>query len=276
MADGSESTDGGGEGRAPERARFVDRFVAFAIDYLLVLACAYSALYAAGRVLGPAAAMSPALLIAWLAGWLLAFIGYHGVMASGGRRSVGKRLVGIQVTGQDGYPIPLKTAILRALSYLISSLLFGLGFLWALVSSKRLCWHDMLTGTMVLETRPKGGLARAGVWAAALALGAVNLTIALWPAAAPRYYDMQRRALAQQNLRVLAAFEARHKAATGTYTADFDALGRIYGNPEEFLLLVGQSLDLRSLRITADRDRFLISAAALDEAGTMYEVSGPP
>lgn len=264
------------QGRALERARFIDRFVAFSVDYFLILIPAYVVLFAGSPALGSGRPPSRWFLLLWLVAWMSTLILYHAFFGSNGRVTLGKRLLGLQVFDVDGYPPSFARSLSRAVAYLLSSSLFGLGFLWALFQSERRGWHDLLAGTMVLETRSKGILERAAIGLAALLFLALNVAITSWPVAARTYYQMQLRANAQIALRALSELELKHKQATGSYTASLDVLARRYGDPTKFLALLSFSLDSRTIRIEATRERFRISARALDEAGTVYEASSPP
>jgi hypothetical protein len=163
----------------------------------------------------------------------------------------------------------------RALCYIVSSLFFGVGFLWSLFDAEKRAWHDKLTGTMVLETRPKTGFATAGIIAAALLFATAGAALIIWPLAAPYYAQMEIMANARESLAALARFEDIHKARAGVYTSDVNELGKAYGNPQEFVTLLAQTIDLRTLRIEADEDHYVIQAKALDANSTPFEITGP-
>jgi len=59
-----------------------------------------------------------------------------------------QRFDGTLITGDYG------TAVVRALSSLLSLLPFGLGFFWTLFDPARETWHDKITNTQVVSTRP--------------------------------------------------------------------------------------------------------------------------
>ena len=262
--------------RALERARFIDRFVAFSLDYFFVLAAAGLLFMLLLKTVGVRAGSEGPLLKIWLGLWLPLFVAYHALLGSDGRTTPGKRLLGLQVFAQDGYPPDIGRAALRAAGYLASSLLFGLGFLWALIDPQRRALHDRIAGTMVLESRPKGALAAALVWLAAVPLLAADVAVTGWPIAMRSYVRMQARANAEGTLQALALMEDRYKAATGRYTTNVDDLARFYANPRAFPAMLALALDPSTLRIEAAADRFTISARAKDERATLYQVSGPP
>jgi uncharacterized RDD family membrane protein YckC len=76
------------------------------------------------------------------------FTYFHG--ATG--RTPGKMLLGLQVCSSDGAPISFGIAFLRAVGYLVSSLLgtIPIGFIWAAFDQRKQAWHDKIAGTVVL------------------------------------------------------------------------------------------------------------------------------
>lgn len=64
-------------------------------------------------------------------------------------QTLGKRALNIKVVSIDGSPLDWKKGILRSIGYL-SSILFGIGFLWALWDSDRQAFHDKIAGTYVV------------------------------------------------------------------------------------------------------------------------------
>jgi uncharacterized RDD family membrane protein YckC len=76
------------------------------------------------------------------------FTYFHG--ATG--RTPGKMLLGLQVYSADGTPISFGIAFLRAVGYLVSSLLgtIPIGFIWAAFDKKKQAWHDKIAGTVVI------------------------------------------------------------------------------------------------------------------------------
>ena len=76
------------------------------------------------------------------------FTYFHGTTG----RTLGKMLLGLQVYCADGTEVSFGIAFLRAVGYLVSSLLFTipLGFIWAAFDKKKQAWHDKIAGTVVV------------------------------------------------------------------------------------------------------------------------------
>lgn len=63
----------------------------------------------------------------------------------------GKVIVGIRVIKANGEPMTAGDVVVRYIGYLVSSLFFMLGFLWALFDAHNQGWHDKLAGTYVVR-----------------------------------------------------------------------------------------------------------------------------
>jgi hypothetical protein len=70
--------------------------------------------------------------------------------------TIGELALGLRVQRFDGTLIngDYGTAVVRALSSLLSLLPLGLGFFWTLFDPARETWHDKITNTQVVSTRP--------------------------------------------------------------------------------------------------------------------------
>ncbi len=139
-----------GRGRS---AGVVSRGVAFVIDVVCAavgtLGCAVGigllrAVFAGGFEgsggLLPAAALAalPVVFVLYCAaGWSLT------------GRTLGKALFGLRVVDRAGGRPSFSRSVVRALGYLISSILW-LGFLWAAVDSRHEAFHDKLARTRVV------------------------------------------------------------------------------------------------------------------------------
>jgi uncharacterized RDD family membrane protein YckC len=85
--------------------------------------------------------------------WLTA-IAYYTLLEGGARgQTAGKRLIGIRVIDlARGGPIGYGRAFVRTIGRALSSLIFALGYLWALWDREKQTWHDKLAGSIVVPT----------------------------------------------------------------------------------------------------------------------------
>lgn len=148
---GSIEAEGTPKAAVP-RASFGRRLAAYAIDAVALsaaggclslvtsVAAAASGGGGASQVLSTAATvLASALPLAYFA-WSYSITG----------ETLGKRLMHIRVVSLDGSPLGLGKGIARALGYVPSGALLGLGFLWALWDKDKQAWHDKMAGTCVV------------------------------------------------------------------------------------------------------------------------------
>ena len=65
--------------------------------------------------------------------------------------TLGKRLMGLRVTDNNGNPLSMGRACGRNAAKLISYIPLGLGFIWAIGSKRKRAWHDMIAKTLVIK-----------------------------------------------------------------------------------------------------------------------------
>ncbi len=75
------------------------------------------------------------------------FTYFHGTIG----QTPGKMLLGLKVIQNTGEPMTLGIAFLRWVGYIISGLIFNLGFVWVAFDSKKRGWHDMIAATNVIR-----------------------------------------------------------------------------------------------------------------------------
>jgi uncharacterized RDD family membrane protein YckC len=68
-----------------------------------------------------------------------------------GGQTLGMRAWRLKVVRMDGSPVRWGDALKRHLAALLSCLTLGLGFLWVLIDSNGLAWHDRLSGTRLIR-----------------------------------------------------------------------------------------------------------------------------
>jgi hypothetical protein len=122
--------------RTVPSAPFWPRLGANAIDLIVIVALI--SLFHVHRVILPA--------------WVL----YRFAMYVWRSATIGELALGLRVQRFDGTLITgdYGTAVVRALSSLLSLLPLGLGFFWTLFDPARETWHDKITNTQVVSTRP--------------------------------------------------------------------------------------------------------------------------
>ena len=136
---------GGGE---LEYAGFWSRVAALIVDNAIVTIFGLALLIAAAFV------GAGAVAIANIAFMLVAFL-YWPLMESSERQAtIGKQLLGIQVTDANGAQLTFVRSLLRNLAKILSSLPFGLGFLLAAFTARKQALHDMITKCLVVRSGP--------------------------------------------------------------------------------------------------------------------------
>jgi uncharacterized RDD family membrane protein YckC len=86
---------------------------------------------------------------------LLSFViimSYYVICWSVAGESIGKALFGLKIVPLRGGRLSFRRSIIRYLSYYLSGIAFGLGFIWVLVDDRRLAWHDKIARTCVIYT----------------------------------------------------------------------------------------------------------------------------
>jgi uncharacterized RDD family membrane protein YckC len=67
--------------------------------------------------------------------------------------TIGKRLMAIKVTDENGIAINIGTALIRNLCKIVSIATLGFGYLYSFMNKKQQCLHDVMAGTLVVKDR---------------------------------------------------------------------------------------------------------------------------
>lgn len=65
-------------------------------------------------------------------------------------RTVGKWLLGLRVIDERGHAPTIGHCVIRVIGYLVSMMVFWLGFVWVIVDDNRRAWHDHMARTWVV------------------------------------------------------------------------------------------------------------------------------
>jgi uncharacterized RDD family membrane protein YckC len=134
---------------------FNRRFLAAVIDGLLIGVMTFVLTVAIGMLAIFTTSFDPnnaspfdRLII--LGGLIVSIVYYVSAWAKSGQ-TLGKSVTGMKIVGRDGAPPSWGQALLRYVGYIISGLVFSLGFIWVAFDSKRQGWHDKIAGTYVVN-----------------------------------------------------------------------------------------------------------------------------
>lgn len=255
-------------------AKINDRFLAYLVDTTpFVFGYHLTRMFLPLKL--PAFAALANLNLKLAAAWAGLYGLYHFLgNLSGG--TPGKKLLGLAVTRRSGKPLGAGRSLARALGSIISTPLCNLGYLIALFHPESRALHDLLAGSLVVDTQEKSP-----AQARALFLLAVSFVTAMFAGtiyltlAKPRPSDFKAVARTQDGLSILARIEETYKDAHGTYTASLAALARASGDAEEFDSAVLELFEPRSISIQAGNKRYRITARAKDRKRTFVTIEGP-
>ena len=140
------------------------RILAYLIDYLIPVGiCLIGYILFAVFAVGGAATNSQEaatagagvglLLILLFGAAALAFALYNQIflVVKNNGQTIGKKMMKIRIVKEDGTSFGYGDAVLRNIvGYWISSLVCGLGFIWALFDARKQGWHDKIFKTLVV------------------------------------------------------------------------------------------------------------------------------
>lgn len=141
-------------------AGFWRRAGAILIDLLILIPCAIAIELAFLLVhFGGEVSMFSLLPIIRLANLALFWL-YFALMESGPRQAtLGKRAMGLRVTGLDGGPITFGRASGRFFGKLLSLFIMYIGFIMAAFTRRKQGLHDLMAGCLVVREAPAPPLA---------------------------------------------------------------------------------------------------------------------
>jgi uncharacterized RDD family membrane protein YckC len=265
MAEGSEE-----EERFIVPARFNERFFAYLID-LAPFALGY---LASVNYLLDTVKLPP---LAAVGGFIGAYVLYHtvGVLAGG---TVGKRLLGLRVvtTGAEGVG-PVR-AFIRAVGQVLGTPLMNWGFVLALFHPENRAFHDVLSGTVVIETRessPAGAAVK--FLLAALTLCGLYIMTFWVHVLRPTPKDLAAIEDAKKGLMIMAQIQESWRAGHDAYADKIEDLAEASGDPDQFAFAVRDLFHHESgINLEAGNRRYRIEGSAKDRFRTRLLLIGPP
>ena len=127
------------------------RFAAIFYDLLLLISIFFIATFILLPIIGEAAIKSGNIFYnAFLLFLAYLYFCWHWV---NGRQTLGMRSWNIEVIDETNSTLNWKQASLRYFAALLSMLLLGLGFIWALFDKKKLALHDRLSKTKLIVNK---------------------------------------------------------------------------------------------------------------------------
>jgi uncharacterized RDD family membrane protein YckC len=191
--------------------------------------------------------------------------------------TVGKRLMGLWIVGKDGRPLGLMRSFLRAGGYALSTPLFNFGFLVAFFHPESRALHDLISGSLVIEARPRNRAESAVLFFGALGLlGSIfGGTLYLYKTN-PTTSDLLALEKAREGLKVMAQIEERFRVTHGTYTDSLSEIAKASGDVERFRSAMLEIFEPNLFQIEAGRRAYRLSAVARDRRRTRVTLEGSP
>lgn len=254
-------------------AQFSDRFIAYLLDTGFFVAGWVGTLYIVWVHLAkepPTPESAKQLGLLW--GAALVVYQFLGNCASG---TIGKKVMGLAVVAKSGQRLGVIRAFLRAAAYPLS-FPFNWGFVLALFHPESRAFHDLLSGSLVVEARQKHPSEALVLLPAAL-LSAAGITVGgvAWQLSQPLPSDVAAVEKAREGILILAQIQEKHKAEKGHYTDKLGELAGASGDPQSFRESMGELFDPEQFRIKVDLRGYTITAAARDRKRTRVSVNGP-
>jgi uncharacterized RDD family membrane protein YckC len=142
-----------------DKAGFFSRFFAWLLDGFVMSILVFIIMAVVGLFIGLISGTESGFL-SFLAGttavlmlivvFLFQFL-YFGYFWSKSGQTIGMKLLSVKVVRQDGEPLTfLRSALRGTFGYWVSGLIFGLGYLWALIDANNEAWHDKIFETWVV------------------------------------------------------------------------------------------------------------------------------
>lgn len=252
--------------------RFSDRLLAYMLDTVPFAVGAVVSVWVWGGPLGRSFddRFLALLGVAWT---MLAALWQFVWNLAGG--TPGKKLMGLRVVTSRGELPGVWRSLLRALGWVLSTPFGNLGFLVALVQPRTRTFHDLLSGTFVVEAGPRRSGGEAAFLLSALGVAGILALHYAVVLARPTPRDVAAIAKAQEGLEVLARIQEAYKASHGTYADTLEALAETSGDAEVFGRAMREVFAPEPFILEAGNRGWRVTVAANDRRRTRVRRSGP-
>ncbi|OGR81606.1 MAG: hypothetical protein A2X32_03550 [Elusimicrobia bacterium GWC2_64_44] len=255
----------------PVPAGFNERFVAYLIDGLPFVLLTYATLNIA--VKAGVLAYTTGNEWLWKFLWMGLYVIYQAVFSSGGRVTLGKWLLNLRVRAADGGDLPFGKALVRALSYFLSSATLNLGYLMALVTRDKRALHDFTAGSRVVSIKERGdlgdGIVLAISWGMMVILFGTylnNTLLKLSPS------EKKQIIAAHRTISKLGTLEVLYMRQNGQYTHELAKLADLTGNVNAVRAELFKTIEPNTLVIASNGRKFKITAKARNWRHTEVQV----
>ena len=136
--------DGTVDGEMYELAGLIERLVAHLMDQAIIGFLFFIVLF-----------FIPQRPVIYLVGLLVPIVYHWWFWTRKDGQTPGKWAMGVRVIKSDGTEIRDIDALLRAIGYQASGILFGLGYLWAFIDKDNQTFHDKIARTYVVRNDEK-------------------------------------------------------------------------------------------------------------------------
>lgn len=232
-------------------ATIFERLFAFLVDYLPVTFIISGVTWFVFSTFPEAGLRESVYIVLFFHGL---FILYSAFFSSGGRKTLGKFLLGIRVVRADGGNLSFGRALWRSFGYYID--MFAtvfIGFAIALFTKNKRALHDFLAGSMVVTEREKSASEMfVTAISGTLLIGAAALFVVLYLKTMAMPGDQEKIALAERAAQNIALLEEAHYEHYGFFTSDINRLALISGDPVQFQRDIQWAVKRRGMRIGID------------------------
>lgn len=255
--------------------KVTDRFIAFVLDFTPFAAGYFATLYMM-VMKWHTARYTVELEMRVGAAWFAAYLFYQFIGNAAGA-TIGKALMGLRVVRKDGQRLGVIGAFARTVGYAIGMPLCNWGFLVALVHPESRALHDLLSGSVVIEPRPRGQAESVLLFVAStLLLVAMYAAIIVLNLNRITEKDLAAIDKAKEGLNIMAQVEESYKAGHQTYANSMDDLAQASGDAGKFRSAMSEIFDPYGFELRSGNRGYRLSGKALDRKRTRVTIEGPP